>query len=94
MRPARYLIPHLPGPDDRGLETPALVSEVFNAGGIGMLAGSCVAPDRPRKDIRAGEARVGEESVFRGRRGFNSHTDGPRGPELSFWGTELRVLLA
>ena len=94
MRPTRYLIPHLPGPDGRGLETPALVSEASNAGGIGMLAGSRVAPDQPREDIRAGEARVGEESVFRGGRGFNSHTDGPRVPELSFRGTELRVLLA
>lgn len=41
-----------------GWTTPALVSEVSEAGGLGMLAGARVAPDRLREDIRAVKART------------------------------------
>jgi nitronate monooxygenase len=41
-----------------GWTTPALVSEVSNAGGLGMLAGARVSPDRLREDIRAVKART------------------------------------
>lgn len=41
-----------------GWTTPALVSEVSDAGGLGMLAGARVAPDRLREDIRAVKART------------------------------------
>src|SRR5919112_4703299 len=36
-----------------GWTTPALVSEVSNAGGLGMLAGARVSPDQLREDIKA-----------------------------------------
>jgi nitronate monooxygenase len=41
-----------------GWTTPVLVSEVSNAGGLGMLAGARVSPDRLREDIRAVKART------------------------------------
>ncbi len=41
-----------------GWTTPALVSEVSNAGALGMLAGARVAPDQLRDDIRAVKART------------------------------------
>jgi nitronate monooxygenase len=41
-----------------GWTTPALVSEVSNAGGLGMLAGARVSPERLREDIRAVKTRT------------------------------------
>ena len=41
-----------------GWTTPSLVSEVSNAGALGMLAGARVAPDQLRDDIRAVKART------------------------------------
>ena len=50
--------PILQAPMAGGWTTPALVSEVSNAGGLGMLAAARVAPDRLREDIRAIKART------------------------------------
>jgi nitronate monooxygenase len=50
--------PILQAPMAGGWTTPALVSEVSNAGGLGMLAGSRVAPDQLREDIQAVKART------------------------------------
>jgi nitronate monooxygenase len=41
-----------------GWTTPELVSEVSNAGGLGMLAGARVSPERLREDIRAVRSRT------------------------------------
>jgi nitronate monooxygenase len=41
-----------------GWTTPELVSEVSNAGGLGMLAGARVSPERLREDILAVRART------------------------------------
>ncbi|HLL39967.1 MAG TPA: nitronate monooxygenase [Rubrobacteraceae bacterium] len=50
--------PILQAPMAGGWTTPALVSEVSNAGGLGMLAGARVLPDRLREDIRAVKAQT------------------------------------
>jgi nitronate monooxygenase len=41
-----------------GWTTPNLVSEVSNAGGLGILAGARIAPDQLRENIRAVKART------------------------------------
>ena len=41
-----------------GWTTPELVSEVSNAGGLGVLAGARVPPERLREDIRAVKAQT------------------------------------
>jgi nitronate monooxygenase len=50
--------PIVQAPMAGGWTTPELVSEVSNAGGLGVLAGARVSPDRLREDIRAVKART------------------------------------
>lgn len=50
--------PIVQAPMAGGWTTPELVSEVSNAGGLGVLAGSRVSPDGLREDIRAVKART------------------------------------
>lgn len=50
--------PVVQAPMAGGWTTPELVSEVSNAGGLGMLAGARVSPERLREDIRAVRART------------------------------------
>ena len=50
--------PLVQAPMAGGWTTPELVSEVCNAGGLGVLAGAMVAPDRLREDIRAVKRRT------------------------------------
>ena len=50
--------PIVQAPMAGGWTTPQLVSEVSRAGGLGMLAGARVTPERLREDIRAVRART------------------------------------
>ncbi len=50
--------PIVQAPMAGGWTTPELVSEVCNAGGLGMLAGARVSPERLQEDIRAVRART------------------------------------
>ena len=50
--------PIIQAPMAGGWTTPELVSEVSNAGGLGMLAGTRVSPDQLREDIRAVKSRT------------------------------------
>lgn len=50
--------PVIQAPMAGGWTTPELVSEVSNAGGLGMLAGARVSPEKLREDIRAVRART------------------------------------
>ncbi len=50
--------PIVQAPMAGGWTTPELVSEVCNAGGLGVLAGARVSPDQLREDIRAVKART------------------------------------
>ncbi len=50
--------PVIQAPMAGGWTTPELVSEVSNAGGLGMLAGARVSPERLREDILAVRART------------------------------------
>ena len=50
--------PIIQAPMAGGWTTPELVSEVSNAGGLGMLAGARVSPDQLREDIRAVKSRT------------------------------------
>lgn len=52
----RYAI--IQAPMAGGWTTPELVSEVSNAGGLGMLAGARVSPERLREDIRTVKAQT------------------------------------
>ncbi len=50
--------PVIQAPMAGGWTTPELVSEVSNAGGLGMLAGARVSPERLREDIRTVQAQT------------------------------------
>src|SRR3954467_1859106 len=50
--------PIVQAPMAGGWTTPELVSEVSNAGGLGMLAEARVSPERLRDDIRAVRSRT------------------------------------
>ena len=50
--------PIVQAPMAGGWTTPELVSEVSNAGGLGMLAGARVSPERLREDIRVVKAQT------------------------------------
>jgi hypothetical protein len=72
LRPVGYQIPYIPSPMAGGWTTPALVSEVSDAGGLGMLAGLASRPTGSKRTygrLRRGQiAPSGSTSYWRARK--------------------------